>query len=255
MGSGSSKRTVQTVTASGRSNDNHATITNMTESSEAHRGKSFKNSESQNGGLTDKSPLNNADANKVETVALPASQKDEDITQDVDIESSLFLSSFTEKRPEIEPRLKATMKHYHALKGALENGNLMTSMVLENAKALIDVYSKCKKRSNKAIVTDFAVALGISKLVYDIIVDRRTNYPEVTTWDRKPRKEQEKEQDNQEEENEDTPEDDENQVGEVAKMGSRVLKTSTATLKCNSMNILINILIDTRRSTLNQYLN
>ena len=57
-----------------------------------------------------------------------------------------------------------------------------------------------------------AVALGISKLVYDIIFDRRTNYPEVTTWDRKPRKEQEKEQDNQEEENEDTPEGDENQV-------------------------------------------
>ena len=72
-----------------------------------------------------------------------------------------------------------------------------------------------------------AVALGISKLVYDIIVDRRTNYPEVTTWDRKPRKKQEKEHDNQEEENEDTTEGDKNQVhvGEVGKMGSCVLKT------------------------------
>jgi len=214
MGSGSSKRTVQTVAVSGRSNDNHATIknaTSMTENSEEHRGKSSKNSESQNG-LTDKSLLSNSDVNKFETVTSPASQKDEDIEQNVDIESTLLLTSFTEKHPEIEPGLKATTKHYHTLKDALERGNLMTSMVLEHAKSLIDVYSKCKKRSYKTILTDFAVALGISKIVYDIIVDRRTNYAEVTTWDRKPRKEQEKEQDNQEEENEDAPEGDDNQV-------------------------------------------
>ena len=192
----------------------------MTESSEEQRGKWSKNPESENGGLTDKSLLNNSDANKVETVALSVSQKDEDVPQDVDMESTLLLTSFIEKRSEIEPRLKATMKHYHGLKDALESDKLMTSMVLEHAKALIDVYSKCKKRSNKTILTDFAVALGISKLVYDIIVDRRTNYPEITAWDRKPRKEQEKEQDNQVEENEDTPEGDENQVGEVTKMGS-----------------------------------
>lgn len=236
------------MAVSGRSNDNHATIknaTSTTESKEAQREKSSKNSESRNGGLTDKSLLNNSNVNKVETVALPASQKDEDTAQDVDIESTLLLTSFTEKRPEIEPRLKATMKHYHALKDALESDNLMTSMILEHAKALIDVYSKCKKRSNKTILADFAVALGISKLVYDIIVDRRTNYPEVTTWDRKPRKEQEKEQDNQEEESEDTPEGDENQVGEVTKIGSCVLKASVAILDCHS----IDVLFDTRSTS------
>ena len=215
MGSGSSKRTVQTVAVSGRSNDNHTTFNNatlLTENSEAHRGKSSKNSESKNGGLTDKSLLCNSDVNKFGTVASPASQKDEDMEQNVDIESTLLLTSFTEKHPEIEPRLKATTKHYHALKEALESGNLMTPMILEHAKSLIDVYSKCRKRSHKTILTDFALALGISKLVYDIIVDRRTNYPEVTIWDRTPRKEQEKEQDNQEEENEDPPEGDDNQV-------------------------------------------
>lgn len=214
MGSGSSKGTAQIVTASERLNDNHTTIknkTSMTESSVAHKGKPSKNAESQSGGLEDKSLLNNSDANKVEMVALRASQEEDDIatTQDVDVESTSLLTLFSEKRPEIEPQLKATKKHYQALKDALDSGNLMTSMVLEHAKALIDVYSKCKKRSNKTILTDFAVALGISKLVYDIIVDRRTSYPEVTTWDRKPRKEQEKEQDTQEEGNEG----DENQVG------------------------------------------
>jgi len=237
MGSGSSKGTAQIVTASERINDNHATIqytTSMTESSETHRGKSSKNTESQNGRLMDKVLLNNSDANKVESVALSRSQKDEDIGEDVDIESTLLLTSFSEKRPEIEPRLKATMKHYHALKGALESDNLMTSMALEHAKTLIDVYSKCKKRSNKTIVTDFAVALGTSKLVYDIIVDRRSNYPEVTTWDRKPRKEQDKEQDNQEEENDDTAEGDENQVDE-----DRLLATVAATLDRHPISVLI----------------
>ena len=33
-------------------------------------------------------------------------------------------------------------------------------------------------------MTDFALAVGIHKLVHDIIVDRRSNYPEMTTWDR-----------------------------------------------------------------------
>ena len=221
------------MTASERINDNHATIqytTSMTESSETHRGKSSKNTEPQNG------RLNNSDANKVESVAFSTSQKDEDIAEDVDIESTLLLklTSFSEKPPEIEPRLKATMKHYHALKGALENDNLMTSMALEHAKALIDVYSKCKKRSNKTILTDFAVALEISKLVYDIIVDRRTNYPEVTTWDRKPRKEQDKEQDNQEEENDDTAEGDVNQVDK-----DRLLTTVAATLDRRPISVLI----------------
>ena len=196
------------MTASERINENHATMMTEIESSEAHRS---KNAASQNGGL------NNSDANKVETVALPASQKDEDIAQDVDNESTLLLTSFSEKRPELKPRLQATVKHHHALKDALESGNLMTLMALEHAKALIDVYSKCKKRSNKTILTDFAVALGIPKLFYDIIVDRRTNYPEITTWDRKPRKEQEKEQDNQDEENEDTLEGDETLVGKFRK--------------------------------------
>ena len=82
MGSGSSKRTVQTVMASEISNDNLATIknaTSMTESSEEQRGKWSKNPEFENGGLTDKSLLNNSDANKVETVALSVSQKDEDV--------------------------------------------------------------------------------------------------------------------------------------------------------------------------------
>ena len=204
MGSGSSKGTAQIVTASERLHDNHKT---MTEGSGAHKGKPSKNAASQNGDLEDESMLNNSDANKVETMAF-ASREDRD-------ESTSLLTSFSEKRPEIEPRLKATKKHYQALKDALDSGDLMTSMVLEHAKALIDVYSKCKKRSNKTILTDFAVALGISKLVCEIIVDRRTNYPEVTTWDRKPRKEQEKEQDTQEERNEDTPEGDENQVGDV----------------------------------------
>ena len=80
----------------------------------------------------------------------------------------------------------------------------MTEAALEHAKALTDVFLKCWKRSNKTVVTDFALAVGIHKLVYNIIVDRRSNYPEITTWDRNVRKDTEKEEGNQEEANDNT---------------------------------------------------
>ena len=89
----------------------------------------------------------------------------------------------------------------------------MTEAALEHAKALTDIFLKCWKRSNKSVETDFALAVGIHKLVYDIIVDRRSNYPEITTWDRNVRKDTEKEeQGNQEEANDNTLVGDENKV-------------------------------------------
>lgn len=217
MGTGSSKRTAQIVAADEKLCNDHTAINNTTSNPDGrvlhNKGKPSKTVESQDEALEGKSLLNNSNTNNVKTVGLRASQDGEDIVQDVDVESTLLLASFSEKNPQLEPRLISTRKHYQALKEALDSGNLMTSTVLEHAKALIDVYSKCKKRSNKSLLTDFAVVLGISKLVYEIIVDRRTKYPELTTWDRKPRTVQEKEQGNQEDENEDTPGEDDNQVG------------------------------------------
>lgn len=217
MGTGSSKRTAQIVAADEKLCNDHTAINNTTSNPDGrvlhNKGKPSKTVESQDEALEGKSLLNNSNTNNVKTVGLRASQDGEDIVQDVDVESTLLLASFSEKNPQLEPRLISTKKHYQALKEALDSGNLMTSTVLEHAKALIDVYSKCKKRSNKSLLTDFVVALGISKLVYEIIVDRRTKYPELTTWDRKPRTVQEKEQGNQEDENEDTPGEDDNQVG------------------------------------------
>lgn len=217
MGTGSSKRTAQIVAADEKLCNDHTAINNTTSNPDGrvlhNKGKPSKTVESQDEALEGKSLLNNSNTNNVKTVGLRASQDGEDIVQDVDVESTLLLASFSEKNPQLEPRLISTRKHYQALKEALDSGNLMTSTVLEHAKALIDVYSKCKKRSNKSLLTDFVVALGISKLVYEIIVDRRTKYPELTTWDRKPRTVQEKEQGNQEDENEDTPGEDDNQVG------------------------------------------
>ncbi|KAJ7380759.1 hypothetical protein OS493_007137 [Desmophyllum pertusum] len=210
MGSGSSKRSAQIVAADERLNYNHTN--SNAEGTVEHKGKpsNSQNVESQNGGMEDKSLLNNTN-----TVALRTLTKDEDITQDVDVESNPLLTSFSEKNPQIEPRLIAAEKHYRALKEALDSGNLTTTAALEHAKALIDVYLKCKKRSNRTVVTDFAIALGMVKLFYEIIVDRRTTLPEVTTWDRKPRKEIEKEQD---EGNEDTQANDENQNQDVTSL-------------------------------------
>ncbi|XP_078364274.1 uncharacterized protein LOC144648640 [Oculina patagonica] len=217
MGTGSSKRTAQIVSADEKLCNDHTAINNTTSNTATdgrvlhNKGKPSKTTESLN--EEGKSLLNDSNTNNVTTVRPRASQDGEDIVQDVDVESTLLLTSFSEKNPELEPRLISTKKHHQALKEALDSGNLMISTVLEHAKALIDVYSKCKKRSSKSVLTDFALALGISKLVYEIIVDRRTKYTEVTTWDRKPRTVQEKEQGNQEDENEDTPGEEENQVG------------------------------------------
>lgn len=200
MGTGSSKGTAKIVSADEKLNDNQAPNRNTTSNAEGNGiNKPSTNAESQNGTLEGKSSLNNSNTNHV---ALRSSQEDgEGNAQDVE----------GEKNPQLEPRLTSTKKHYQSLKEALDSGNLMTSAALEHAKALIDVYSKCKKRSVKSSLTDFAVTLEIPRLVYEIIVDRRTNYPEITTWDRKPRKEQEKEQG----ENEETTEADDNQVTQV----------------------------------------
>lgn len=212
MGTGSSKRTAQVVTTHEKLNGNHTTIKNTSSNAkdtEEYNSKLSQNAETQNENVKDKSK---ATIREGKPEAVKSSTDEEGTRQNVDGETTLLLTSFCENNPQLEPRLSATNKHYQALREALHSGNLMTAASLEHAKALIDVYSKCRKRSNKTVVTDFAVAVGIPKLVYEIIVDRRSNYPEITTWDRKPRKDTEQEQGTQEEENDDSQEGDDNQV-------------------------------------------
>lgn len=104
----------------------------------------------------------------------------EDVGED---ESSMILTSFIEKNPKLEEALKKTRDHYKGLKEAFANGILATEEVEEHIKGLFSGYTNQHKPA-KAVLTDFTVRLGLPKLAYDIITDRRNNCPELTTWDR-----------------------------------------------------------------------
>ena len=66
----------------------------------------------------------------------------------------------------------------------------MIKEALDHMNGLFTLYTKNYKPAKK-VLTDFAVALGIPKLFYDIVVDCRANCQEVTTWDREEEQEQE----------------------------------------------------------------
>ena len=99
-------------------------------------------------------------------------------------EVSVSLSSFCEKYPDIKVLLTSTAVSFQGLKEALDSENMASADNVHLAKRLCDSYLKCKKRSNKAGLTDFALKLGIPKFVCDIVTHVRTQYPELTKWDR-----------------------------------------------------------------------
>ena len=114
------------------------------------------------------------------------------VTQDVDSSHSSsdpLLTSFSETYPAIAKILRTTYDHYKALKDALDNGNLTSKVALDQTQSLVNVHRKVTQ--NKSAFREFVVALGIPKLSYDIVVDCRENYPELTTWDRGKAKEKE----------------------------------------------------------------
>lgn len=109
-------------------------------------------------------------------------------TQDVEPSPSQnadsLLSSLSVKHPALAEVLNLTHNHYKALRDALNGGNLSSKATLDQVKGLFSVYFKHKKPKNRTIVTEFASALGVPKLTYDMIVDRKNNHRELTTWDR-----------------------------------------------------------------------
>ena len=125
------------------------------------------------------------------------------VTHDVDSSlssSDPLLTSFSETYPAIAKILRTTYDDYKVLKDALDNGNLISKTTLDQAQGLVSVYRKVTQ--NKSTFREFVVALGIPKLSYDIVVDCRENYPELTTWDRGKAKENAGEENETEQNNE-----------------------------------------------------
>ena len=201
MGAGCSKGAAKVVTADATtvsSVDNHNSVL-KTDTDVNQHGEPSHPGESQEGQTEEKPSLQTSDMSNVKTEACSheegiASVAEDQITQaqDADDQSIVLLTSFCEKNPKLESDLRAKRDHYQALKEALESGNLATQTALDNVTGLFNLYTKNGKPAKK-VLTDFAVALGIPKLAYDIVVDRRTNCQELTTWDRKEEKEPETE--------------------------------------------------------------
>lgn len=104
--------------------------------------------------------------------------------RDFPLNSTSALTLFTEKHPEMAPTLRTTTDHYHALKEAQNDGNLISLAAFQHVKGLYDVYVQDKSRKNRFALTELAVALGIPNFAYEVIVDSRTKYRDLTTWDR-----------------------------------------------------------------------
>ena len=96
----------------------------------------------------------------------------------------LLLTSFSAKHPQVASALKRTYNCYHALCGALKDGNLSSQVTLTKVRSLFNVYFVDKTRTSKIAVAEFAVALGIPKLSHEIISDQRNKHKGLTTWDR-----------------------------------------------------------------------
>ena len=109
----------------------------------------------------------------------------EPATQDVPSQNAdSLLSSWSVKHPAVAEILNLTYYHFKALRDALNGANLSSKAAFDQVKGLFSVYFKHKNPKNRTIVTEFAVALGVPKLAFDMIVDRRNNHRELTTWDR-----------------------------------------------------------------------
>ena len=104
--------------------------------------------------------------------------------KDFPVNPTSALTLFTEKHPEIAPTLRTTKDHYHALLEAQNDGNLISLAAFQHVKGLYDAYVQDKSPKNRCALTEFAVALGIPKFAYEVIVDSRTKYQDLTTWDR-----------------------------------------------------------------------
>ena len=98
--------------------------------------------------------------------------------------SDSLLASFSEQYPAIAPTFSLTRGYYQGLKDALDGNKLLSPPSLGYANGLFSVYLTYKKPSNRFALTEFVVALGFPKLAYNVVIECRKNYPELTTWDR-----------------------------------------------------------------------
>lgn len=203
MGSGSSSERqvkIDTTTVIDTKNNigDHNHEKNMSNVEQTHDEVPLQTIESESGGDRVDFPLSSGKLN-VKTVAnfqgLQKLRQEHEMSETTNDRNSvtqlpqpsspdLLLTSFSEKHPQLASALQKTYNCYHALSGALKEGNLSSKVALTKVKGLFNVYFVDKTQNSKVAVAEFAVALGIPKLSHEIISDQRNMHKGLTTWDR-----------------------------------------------------------------------
>lgn len=100
------------------------------------------------------------------------------------LDPSLTLALFSEKHPEMCPIFTVTTENFQALQAAQNDGIFISPTTLTLAQGLHESYVQIKNPSDRVLLSDFVTALGFPEFAYEIIVQCRINYEELTSWDR-----------------------------------------------------------------------
>ena len=99
------------------------------------------------------------------------------------LDPSLTLALFSEKHPEMCPIFTVTTENFQALQAAQNDGIFISPTTLTLVQGLHESY-EIKNPSDRMLLSDFVTALGFPEFAYEVIVQCRINYEELTSWDR-----------------------------------------------------------------------
>ena len=100
------------------------------------------------------------------------------------LDPSLTLALFSEKHPEMCPIFTVTAENFQALQAAQNDGIFISPTTLTLVQGLHESYFQIKNPSHRMLLSDFVTALGFPEFAYEVIVQCRINYEELTSWDR-----------------------------------------------------------------------
>ena len=100
------------------------------------------------------------------------------------LDPSLTLALFSEKHLEMCPIFTVTTENFQALQAAQNDGIFISPTTLTLAQGLHESYVQIKNPSDRVLLSDFVTALGFPEFAYEIVVQCRINYEELTSWDR-----------------------------------------------------------------------
>ena len=99
-----------------------------------------------------------------------------------------ILKKYTQENPELVETLNKSFEVVKGLRECLESGNLLP----REASKGVEFYGRqlgnlTIKRKGRSTLSKLMIDLDLPKVVRDIFVTLRTQFPEASTWDRAPK--------------------------------------------------------------------